>query len=391
MKRLMICILCIGILSGNDLPLSEEKTELLKLKRKKTLEDVDIEKKSWVSPLIFSLSANKNKDSTDIQSETTSAGLQWSQDLFRSGGIFYTIERANALGQVNLLNIDREEAGYLKQIYTLQAQIERDTLKHRQNELTLKNRDIDLFIIKAKYKTGSADISELNRATIDRDNARTALIVIKNTLRNEVYGLKKLIGYKNIDTLTLSDVPLISKSEYIKDQLELLQYEAQDKSDDAAWKITRASYLPKLTFNGSFGYSDYQSNLIDYKGDSYRYGAVLSIPLDINTRATVESGRLQLMQTRTAQLDRRLELEQEYDMRFFTISDYKEKIAVAEEMITMYNDLYRFTDNQVKAGFKSTYDLESLGNSVDIQKLEKEIQRYNIEIEKISLYFDTKQ
>jgi outer membrane protein len=345
MKRLMICILCIGILSGNDLPLSEEKTELLKLKRKKTLEDVDIEKKSWVSPLIFSLSANKNKDSTDIQSETTSAGLQWSQDLFRSGGIFYTIERANALGQVNLLNIDREEAGYLKQIYTLQAQIERDTLKHRQNELTLKNRDIDLFIIKAKYKTGSADISELNRATIDRDNARTALIVIKNTLRNEVYGLKKLIGYKNIDTLTLSDVPLISKSEYIKDQLELLQYEAQDKSDDAAWKITRASYLPKLTFNGSFGYSDYQSNLIDYKGDSYRYGAVLSIPLDINTRATVESGRLQLMQTRTAQLDRRLELEQEYDMRFFTISDYKEKIAVAEEMITMYNDLYRFTDN----------------------------------------------
>jgi len=391
MKTLIIFVLFIGVLLGDDLPLSEQKEELLRLKRQKIREDIDAQKKSWVSPLIFSLSANKNKDAIDMESETKNAGLQWSQDLFRSGGIFYTVEQANALGQANLLSIDREEAGYLKQIYTLQAQIERDTLKRRQNELTLKNSDIDLFIIKAKYKVGSADISELNRATIDRDNARTALIVIKNTLRNEVYELKKLIGHEKIDTLILSDIPLISKTEYIKHQLELLQYEAQDKSDDAAWKIARASYLPKLTFNGSFGYSDYQSDLIEYNGNNYRYGAVLSIPLDINTRATIESSRLQLLQTRTAQLDRRMELEQEYEMRFYTIADYEEKIGVAEEMISMYNELYSFTDNQVKAGFKSTYDLESLGNSLDIQRLEKEIQSYNIEIEKISLYFDTKR
>ena len=391
MKTLIIFVLFIGVLLGDDLPLSEQKEELLRLKRQKIREDIDAQKKSWVSPLIFSLSANKNKDAIDMESETKNAGLQWSQDLFRSGGIFYTVEQANALGQANLLSIDREEAGYLKQIYTLQAQIERDTLKRRQNELTLKNSDIDLFIIKAKYKVGSADISELNRATIDRDNARTALIVIKNTLRNEVYELKKLIGHEKIDTLILSDIPLISKTEYIKHQLELLQYEAQDKSDDAAWKIARASYLPKLTFNGSFGYSDYQSDAIEYNGNDYRYGAVLSIPLDINTRATIESSRLQLLQTRTAQLDRRMELEQEYEMRFYTIADYEEKIGVAEEMISMYNELYSFTDNQVKAGFKSTYDLESLGNSLDIQRLEKEIQSYNIEIEKISLYFDTKR
>jgi outer membrane protein TolC len=206
-----------------------------------------------------------------------------------------------------------------------------------------------------------------------------------------VYELKKLIGHEKIDTLTLCDIPLISKTEYIEQQLELLQYEAQNKSDDAAWKITRASYLPKLTFNGSFGYSDYQSDLIEYNGNDYRYGAVLSIPLDINTRSTIESSRLQLLQTRTAQLDRRMELEQEYEMRFYTIADYEEMIGVAEEMINMYNELYSFTDNQVKAGFKSTYDLESLGNSLDIQRLEKEIQSYNIEIEKISLYFDTKR
>ena len=391
MKRAMMLMLCIGALLAKDLPLSEQKTELLKLKRQKIEEDADIQKRSWVSPLIFSLSSSRSKDTSDMQSETNSAGLEWSQDLFRSGGIYYTIEQADALRQANLLGIDIEEAGYLKQVYTLKSQIERNTLKRKQSELTLKNRDIDLFIIKAKYKAGSTDISELNRATIDRDTARTALIVIKNTLRNEVYELKKLVGQEKSDTVFLPDVPLIAKSQYLKRQLELLQYESKDKSDDAAWKITRASYLPRLTLNGSYGYSDYQSDLIDYSGDNYRYGAVLSIPLDVNTKATVESSRLQLLQTRTAQLDRRVELQQEYDKRLFTITDYEEKIAVAEEMISMYDELYEFTDNQVKAGFKSAYELESLGNSVQIQKYEKEIQRYNIVIEKISLYFDTKQ
>jgi outer membrane protein len=391
MKKLMAIILLAGALFGNDLPLSQEKSELLKLKRQKFREDIDRGKTSWISPLNLSFSINKSKDATDAESKIKNAGLELNQDLFRSGGIYYTIEQAKASGETNLLGVDREEASYLKQIYTLKAQVERDLLRSRQNELTLKNRDIDLFIIKEKYKVGNADISELNRATIDRDSARTELIVIKNTLRNEVFGLKKLVGNEKADAVILPDIPLVSSAEYLQNHLELLQYEAKDKSDEAGWKLTRSSYLPRFTVNGSLGYSEYEGDIIKYSGDTYRYGAMLSMPLDINTRATVESGRLQYLQTKTAQLDRRLELEQEYEMRFNTIADYEEKIGVADEMIAMYDDLYRFTDNQVKAGFKSAYDLESLGNSVAIQKLEKEIQGYNIIIEKISLYFDTKQ
>lgn len=391
MKKFTVFILCAATLFADELPLSQEKTQMLQLKREKIYEDADIQKRSWVSPLMLSLSANKNKNATDLQSETKNAGIEWSQDLFRSGGIYYTIEQAEALERASLLGVDREERGYLKQVYTLLIQIERDRLKLRQNELSLRNRDIDLFIIKAKYKAGSADISELNRSTIDRDNARTSVIVIKNTLRNEEYELKKVTGEKQSGLLFPVDIPLLSKEEYLKAHLELLEYEANGKRDEAASKISRSAYLPRLTFNGSYGYSDYQSDLIKYNGESYHYGAVLSIPLDVNTRATIESSRLQLLQTRTAQLDRRVELEQEYDMRFFTISDYEEKISVAQEMITVYEELYSFTQKQVKVGAKSKYELESLGNSVEIQKLEKEIQRDNILIEKISLYFDTKQ
>jgi outer membrane protein len=388
-KRHLVLLVSAAVLSAEELPLSQQKQELLKLKRDQVREETGTGTTSWVSPLQLSLSYDRSENALGDESETKSAAVSWSQDLFRSGGIFYTIDQARASGRANLLSVDREEASYLKQLYTLKAQVERDTLKRRQSELTLKNRDIDLLIIKAKYKAGTADISELNRATIDRDSARTDVISVKNTLRSETYELKKLLGSVPADEVALPEFPVVSREAYLKEHLELLQYDAQRSADEAAWKVTRAAYLPKLTFNAAYGYSDYDLAQSDYDGDHYSYGAVLSMPLDLNGRGTVEASRLQSLQTVTAERDRKMELAQEYDMRTSTIGDYEEKIGVAEEMISMYDELYEFTKNQVRAGYKSSYDLESLGNSVQIQKLEKTIQEYNIRVERIALYFDT--
>jgi outer membrane protein TolC len=387
-KLLLFTLLCVTVF-GENLPLSEQKTELLKLKREKILQDGESGKNSWVSPVMLSTAINKNNN-PNLDSQTDSVGLDWSQDIFRSGGISYSITQAQTAKDANLLGVDREEALYLKQIYTLMTQINRDKLVYKQNELSLKNRDIDLFIIKAKYKVGSADISDLNRIAIDRDSVRTNLITLKNMLKNEEYQLKKLTGDVTIDTLQLPDIPLISKDEYMKSHLELLQYNQKEKLDEAISGVTRSAYLPKLSFMGSLGYTKFESRLNNYQGNDYSYGAVLSMPLDINRNSKVESSRLQLLQTKTEGLDRKLELEKEYEMHLSTIEDYKEKIVLAKETIEMYEELYSATDAQVKAGYKSKYDLESLKNSVEIQKYEQEIHKKNILIEKISLYFDTR-
>ncbi|MCX6051486.1 MAG: TolC family protein [Campylobacterales bacterium] len=388
MNKLFLFILFCGAIFGDDLPLSEQKTELLKLKREKIIQDGESAKNSWISPVILSTTVNKNKNQ-NLESQTNSAGLDWSQDLFRSGGISQSIAKAEYSKDANLLGISIEEATYLKQIYKLYTQISRDRLVYKQNELSLKNRDIDLFIIKAKYKVGSADISELNRITIDKDTVRTNLITLKNTLKNEEYELKKLTGDVNSDTLQLPNIPLLSQNDYIKSHLELLQYSQKNKRDEAISGVTRSAYLPKLTFVSSLGYTKFSSQLNNYQGNDYSYGAVVSMPLDVNMNPVIESSRLQHLQTQTAELDRKMELEKEYAMRIATIADYEEKIAVAKEMVEMYEELYNSTNAQVKAGYKSTYDLESLKNSVEIQKYEQEIHNKNILIEKISLYFDT--
>ena len=390
-RSLPLFFLLLGSASAaEDVPLSQQKQELLKLQREQAIEQSGTDKTSWVAPLQFSLSYDKSKSALGYTNDTKSALVSWSQDLFRSGGIFYTMDQAEASGRANLLAVDRQEASYLKQVYTLKAQVERDTLKQQQSQLTVKNRDIDLFIVKAKYETGSADIAELNRATIDRDNAQTELIIVNNTLRSELFDFKKIAGDRAVGTVSLPAFPLVDREAYLKDNLELLEYAAQYKADEASWKVTRSAYLPTLTFNASYGYGDYEGDMFqDYDGNQYSYGAVLSMPLDINSRGTVEVSHLQALQTKTSESDRRMELVQEYDMRVATIGDYGQKIGVAEQMLKMYEELYDFTKNQVTAGYKSSFDAESLANSVQIQKLEKQIQEYNIMVERISLYFDT--
>ncbi|MDX1809992.1 MAG: TolC family protein [Sulfurospirillaceae bacterium] len=390
MRKLAIIVLFASLLLSDTIPLSNEKIELLKLQRQKIEQDIKKGTKSWISPVSISVSATKSQDASSATSEVKSAGLGWNQDIFRSGGIEYSIKSAKDIGAVNLLGIDINEAAYIKQAYTLKAQIERDRLTYRQQELTLKNSDINLLIIKAKYKAGSADITDLSRSTIDRDNARKNLIATKNILQNELFGLKKLIGNKQIDTIKLPNIQLLSEKEYIKNNLELLKYRAMDQSNNTSLQLTKSSYMPKLTFGASAGYSNYKGNIVGYSGDHYSYGLTLSMPLDINNKATIESARLEYLQSKEAGIDRKLELEQEYQMHMNNIADFKEKISVAEDMMKMYDDLYSFTDKQYKAGFKSAYDLESLKNSLQIQKLEKQIEEYNIIIEKISLYFDTK-
>lgn len=390
MRTLAIIVIFTSLLLAETLPLSKEKIELLKLQRQKIEQDINIGVKSWISPVMLSISATKNQDASNSNSEVKSAALGWNQDIFRSGGIDYSIESAKDQGAVNLLGIDINEAAYLKQAYTLKAQLERDKLAYLQQELTLKNSDINLLIIKAKYMAGTADITDLSRSTIDRDSARKNLIATKNILQSELFGLKKLIGSEQINTMKLPNIPLLSEEEYIKNNLELRKYRALNKSNNTSLQLTKSSYLPKLTFGASAGYSNYQGNIVGYSGDNYSYGLTLSMPFDVNNKATVESARLAYLQTKEASLDRKLELQQEYQIHINNIADYKEKISVAEDMLKMYDDLYGFTEKQYKAGFKSAYDLESLENSLKIQKLEKQIEEYNIMIEKTALYFDTK-
>ncbi len=391
MKKIILCLLIVGFTFAADLPLSSEKKELLNLQRKQILKEYHKNKNIWISPFKLSGSIYENIDISKDKSQTRNVALSWSQDIFRSAGIFHIINKAKALNQYSLLVVDLKEAAYLKNIYTLKTKIQRDKLLQKQSELTLKNNEIDLFIITQKFKVGSADISELNRANITIANAKTEIILLRNTLLNTEFELKKYIGKNSIEDIPLIDFVLINKEIYIKKNLELLQYYAKNKDNLFNSKIIQSSFHPKLTFNFSYGYTANKEDtypINDSNGNNYYYGLTFSLPLDINKDSTINASKLVYLQSKISITDKKMELIQKYNKYFQTIIDLKEKAMIAKDTSTRYFDLKKFTFNQVKAGFKSSYELESLQNSVKIQKLEIKIQNLNILIEKISLYFD---
>ncbi len=389
MRKLTLFLLICSFVMA-DSPLSYEKEKILELKRQKLKADADKLKNSWISPLNISVSKNRSVSANDMDSRATTAKISLNQDIFRSGGIWYAIDYAKAFKEVQKLGIDLEEAADLKQIYSLKTKIKRDELKLKQSKLILKNREIDVEIVKERYKAGDADISELNRVTIESDNARTSLINIQNLLRNEYYELKKIVGEKNIKRLRIPKIPLVDKKSYLSSHLQLLRFDKQIKSDLAKYKAVKSSYLPKVALNGSYGYSKIEGNFQNYESDEYSYGIKLSMPLNYNSKNDIESSKIAYLQSKLAKTDRQKELEYEYDKHLFNIKDYKEKIKVAKRMIKLYDELYDFTDLEVKAGMKTKLDLKSLNNSLKIQKLEQKIQEQNIILEKISLFFDIK-
>ena len=167
-KKLMVSVLLAQTVYGADPLLSELKEALLQAKRQKAATDAQLEADSWISPLTLSATAQKTKESGSDVIENKNVGVSWSQDIFRSGGIDALIQKARASGRVELIGIDMEQAGYLKNIYTYWAQARRDALMVKQDTLTLQNREIDLEIIKKQYEVGNKDITDLNRAILDQ-------------------------------------------------------------------------------------------------------------------------------------------------------------------------------------------------------------------------------
>lgn len=385
---IIFVMLCSQVLLANEEAISALKNELLNIKREKVLKDMKIEENSWISPVTLSVSAEKSKDTLDVHSENKNINANWSQDIFRSGGIKALIDKAKALGDANLIGIEMERSEYLKNIYAYLARIKRDQPVVEQNNLTLRNREIDLIIITKQYEVGNKDITDMNRAILDKDNAQTTLIISQNSLQSYIYELKKLIGDKEVEKLKIPTVPLVSKNAYLSKNMELDQYNAFTQRDQFGYQVTKSSYYPKLSLNGSVGYNDYQGNKIGYDGDNYSYGVSVSMPIDYNAKDSIESSKLQLLTTKTSSLDRKAEIEEEYDNSILNIESFKEKISVAKEMKKMYQELYKVTRAQSLTGFKTSYDAESIENSLKIQSLEINIQKYNILIQKIELYFN---
>jgi outer membrane protein TolC len=368
--------------------LNNTKDKIFNAEINKTKEDSNALKNSWISPAFINMNYTKNtqnKISTDIKT----VQIMWNQDIFRSGGIYYAIKYAKALGIYNLDLIKQQKLGLIKTAFTLKTQILRDKLLLKQNILKLANLEINVKVTKDNYLAGNADISDMNNILVQRDTQKMANLTLKQAIQNEIRELKKLTNKK----FEIKNFPLITKDEYIKQNIVLTTLNAKSKSDYTKAKITTASYLPKLTVNLQASHSDYDSEIDsqDNIDNPWSAGLTLSMPLDINYKANIQSAKINYLKSKLDINDKKNELSQKYDEVIDNIDILQEKIKIAKQIQNSYKSLYNVVKEQFNAGLKTVYDVESLKNSLEIQNLEVEVQKYNITLQKIDLYFDVNE
>ena len=382
MKKIISIFMLIGLVFANNALLSKNRLKILELKNKKNQTDSAKLEKSWVDPVIFSISKSKSAIDTDMQNDSTKFILSLSQDIFRSGGIYYAIKYAKANKKLNDTLLKLEKNSLLAKLYGIVLNIKKTTINIQKLELKIANADIDVKRKKEQYLSGLLDIAFLNNAILTRNKLKNSLADLNSILSELKNSFKDLSDLDYSDELKI-DLKPITFDEYKSKNLILKQKEDEIGVKKYIKKMTVSNFLPKVTLEASYikEDTDYEKNsmfLKDKTQDYYNYGLKVIIPLSINTFREIESAKLSYLIAKDELRDKQQEEKDFFDTILKKIKNYEKKIKITKEDVELFDVLLSQTIEQRDNGLKTDDDVTVMRNSKKDSELD--IKIYEIEI-----------
>lgn len=358
--------------------------ESIKKQTKDEIEAIyESEKNDWISPINLSLSTSKSTDSR----YSKKAGASFSQDIYRFGGIRYQISYAKANRKYKLTNLKLEDSSYHEAIYNYILEIRKIKLQLKQASYQLQNKDLEIRIEKSKYKSGSGDITLLNRAIMDKNTQLQSMISLKNSRLNyerELYKITPIREYK----IALPRFKLISKGNFIENNYAIKLSKMQQNIKKEQLNLTKSAYYPKVRFNSEVGYQEIENYGVTQVNDNYySLGVSITIPIDFNRKSNIESKKLAYLKERLNEVDKRVEQKAIYSQIIQTIGNYRSYQAITRENIKLYSDILKSTKKGFKVGYKSGYDYKIIKNTYAIHKLDLKLYDIYIQQELLKLHF----
>ncbi len=386
-----------ALLSGVSVPgwgddfslLSAPKHEVLRYEK----ENIDAEheklRTNWLSPINLNGSYSSAKSAQGgIHSDTRSVWASFSQDIFRSGGITYQIEYADAQKESRLIALQQTTAKLNGQIFNTLLSLKKSGYQLEQNNLRLKNKEIEIFIKRQLYDAGKVDITELNNALMDKSGELKSRAALRAAIAQYRLELSKNSDI-DAETFALPAFVLSEKEQFLHNQFDIAYARSQSQTLLHRYDITQAGYLPTVALNGTLGYQNVDARELpnDYRGQYYNAGITLSLPLAYNASATMQEARSAYLKENAQITDKTRENEALYRQSLELIASYEEVITITSDNLKLYDDLIQAVQSGVNAGVKTGYDLQTLKNTKAIEELEIQINRINIQIELAKLHF----
>lgn len=394
MKKIILIsfVSCLMFASELDI-LNDNKKELRQLEKVIIEKSYDTSKNDWISPLNLSSSLSRSHSFSDENDKfTKSISLGFSQSIYKSGGIEFTIKYAKAKLKSDSLSWENTNNEMLESIYEILLNISKLNNQIKQNKYKLLNKDIELILKKLQYEAGTTDIIELNNAIMSKNSQYKENIGLKNSLSEQELELSKYtdLHYQEIEIMNFDS---INKNDFIKNNIELLYENSLIEVLHATHEKLKSSYLPNISISSKLSHSQNEDLITNIKSESTSASLSLnmSMPLyDINKKATLEKSRLEVLKQQHSISDLKNDITKDFDEAINKINMYKDYRKIIEENLNLYNDLISVNKYSNTVGMSTTYDLEVLENTKKINQFDLAINGINTQIEYTKLYFKLK-
>jgi outer membrane protein TolC len=394
LRKIIVCSLFCSLAFANNLDiLQKDKKESRELEKKYIESNYESNKNDWISPINLNSSLNRSHSiSSDNDKFSKSVSIGFTQSIYESGGIEFTIQYAKDKLKYDLLSWENQNSQLLESIYDTLLEISKLKLQIEQSRYKLENKDIELIIKKIQYEAGRTDIVELNNAIMAKNTQFKDNISLENSLKDKEYELSKYTDLK-YDEIEILDFKNVSKEDFINYNLDFLQEDSKVEMLNTSYKKTKTNYLPKVSLGATGSYSNIDDLIKNANEDETSASAslTLSVPLyDYNKSNKLQDSKLEYLKQRSQVNDLKNEIAYEYEQILNQIDTYEKYNKTIDDNIKLYNELISANISSNEAGMTSVYDLDILKNTKKINEYDMLINDINIKLEYSKLYFKIK-
>ncbi len=368
--------------------LSPQKQDILHQQQNKYEAENEKLRNNWISPLNLNGSYSYDKNANGSHSDTKKISASINQDIFRSGGIVYQINYADAKKRADAIELKQQTADLNEELFRALLNYKKSRYELEQSSKKLDNYDIEIFIKRQLYDVGKADITELNNALMDKSGEQKIYASLEYEIANQRLEIAKLSDI-DPESFPLYSFDLVQENAYLQNNFEVRYARAQSQTYEQQYNVTKSSYLPTVALNADAGYLKYDPKELyeGYDGDFYTAGVSINIPLTYNASAAKEEAKALYLKQAADAADRARSAKASYAQSIELIKSYRRYIDISSKNIVLYNELIETTKAGLDAGSKTGYDLKTLENTKAIEEYTIKINEINIELELAKLHF----
>ena len=395
MRRWLLCslLLAAGVVQAQENPeklLSALKRKSLDLQLQKNAFESDALQWGWINPIFLRYSESRN-DQFDHTQKSRQLSVTVDQPIFKSGGIWAAIKYAEATRKVGDLSVESTKRRLIKEVVATLFNFRKNRYQIQKQRLLIENDRLDVLRKKERYLSGDLDSGFLDQAILKKNQDTMVLYNLQDS-RAQLKKSFEDLSDADPATIPLPRFSLMSRARFLARHIDLAHQKEVAVQKERFKMMTYSRYLPTVTLEASYikpfenSYYFTGSQIKDLTDSYWTYGFRVSMPIDINAYAHIESARVDDLHAKTVLQDLRREATNGYEAALKRLKVLDRKIALSIEDEKLYASLVESTKEQVKAGEMTEYDLKTMENSKKIRQLDRKIFELDKQLVLLDLY-----